>query len=154
MIRYAKENELERVNELRKQVSDIHAKGKPEMCREDFGEEIQHEVYKTWENNDSDVIVAIKEGVICGFACVEYIDRPMSPYMMPKHFYHIKEFGVDERYRRQKIATELFAFIKNESAKKGYDRMELDVFAFNEGAVKFYESIGFLPYRIFMEYKQ
>ena len=46
----------------------------------------------------------------------------------------------------------MFEFIKKESIEKGFDKLELDVFAFNEGAVKFYESLGFAPYRIYMEY--
>lgn len=46
----------------------------------------------------------------------------------------------------------MFEFIKKESIEKGFDKLELDVFTFNEGAVKFYESLGFSAYRIYMEY--
>ena len=34
IIRFAKENELARVNELRKQVNDLHVEGKPEIFRQ------------------------------------------------------------------------------------------------------------------------
>lgn len=154
MVRFAKKGELEKVNELRKQVSDVHAKGRPDMCRDEFTKELQDVIYRLWESKDSDVIVAVRDNIICGFASVEYIDKPLSPYMLPRRYYHIIEFGVDERYRRKKVATELFEFIKKESIEKGFDRLELDVFAFNEGAVKFYESMGFSAYRIYMEYEE
>ena len=151
MVRYAKKEELERVNELRKQVSDVHYKGRPDMCRNEFTIEMQNVAYRLWESKDSDVIVAVRDNIICGFASVEYIDKPISPYMFPRRYYHILEFGVDKTYRRKKVATELFEFIREESTLKGFDRLELDVFTFNEGAVKFYESIGFSSYRIYME---
>jgi ribosomal protein S18 acetylase RimI-like enzyme len=151
MIRYAKKEELERVNELRKQVSDAHCKGRPDMCRNEFTVAFQNVAYRLWESKDSDVIVAVRDNIICGFASIEYINKPLSPYMLPRRYYHILELGVDKTYRRKKVATELFEFIRKESILKGFDRLELDVFSFNEGAVKFYESIGFSAYRIYME---
>ena len=36
IIRFAKESELVRVNELRKQVNDLHVEGKPEIFRAGF----------------------------------------------------------------------------------------------------------------------
>ena len=41
IIRFAKENELARVNELRKQVNDLHVEGKPEIFRAGFNDELQ-----------------------------------------------------------------------------------------------------------------
>jgi ribosomal protein S18 acetylase RimI-like enzyme len=153
MIRFAKKEELVHVNELRIQVSAVHAKGRPDIFRDDFCKELQDSICDVWENNESDVIVAIRDGQICGFASVEYIDKPLSPYTLAGRYYHIKEFGVDERFRRQKVATELFDFIKAQAKEKGFDKIELDVWEFNEGAVKFYESVGLLTYRRYMEFE-
>lgn len=152
MIRYARKEELERVNELRKQVFDIHASNRPDLFKDEFTAEFQDIIFSIFESDNSDVIIASRDNVICGFASVEYIDRPMSPYSKARRYYHIIEFGVDEKYRRQKVATEIFGFIKEESKKKGFDRIELDVYAFNEGAVKFYKSIGLATYRLYMEF--
>lgn len=44
-------------------------------------------------------------------------------------------------------------FCNNEAKKKRFDRMELDVWSFNDGAIEFYEAVDFLPYRIYMERK-
>lgn len=102
MVRFAKKEELEKVNELRKQVSDVHAKGRPDMCRDEFTKELQDVICRLWESKDSDVIVAVRDNIICGFASVEYIDKPLSAYMLPRRYYHILELGVDETYRRKK----------------------------------------------------
>lgn len=36
MVRFAEEHELDRVNELRKQVNDLHVAGKPEIFKPGF----------------------------------------------------------------------------------------------------------------------
>ena len=42
-------------------------------------------------------------------------------------------------------------FCKQDAKNRGFDRLELDVWEFNEGAMKFYDSVGFKTYR---EYKE
>ena len=41
LIRFAKENELIQVNELRKQVNDLHVEGKPEVFKPGFNKKLQ-----------------------------------------------------------------------------------------------------------------
>lgn len=59
-------------------------------------------------------------------------------------------FGVGEGHRRQGIGRALFAAIRDAARERGLTRIELDVWAFNESAVRFYESIGFHTYRSYM----
>ena len=152
MVRYATREELERVNELRKIVNEVHCIGRPDIFKAGFCKELREFVYTLWEGNNSDVIVVLRDNEICGYACVDYVDRPESPYNLARRFYHINEFGVDEKYRRQGVATELFDFIKKEATSKNFDKVELDMWEFNDGALKFYESVGFITYRRFMEF--
>lgn len=151
MVRYAKRYELERVNELRKIVNDMHCNGRADIFKSGFCKELEEYVYTLWEEKKSDVIVVIRDNEICGYACVDYVERPESPYNLARRFYHINEFGVDEKFRRMGVATELFNFIKSEAAEKNFEKVELDMWEFNDGALKFYESVGFTTYRRFME---
>ncbi|MBP3916573.1 GNAT family N-acetyltransferase [Clostridium sp.] len=152
MVRYANREELERVNELRKVVNEVHCKGRPDIFKDGFCKELQDFIYTIWESKNSDVIVAIRDNEICGFACVDYIEKPESPFSLERRFYHINELGVDPKHRRQGIATELFSFIKEEASRRNFDKIELDMWEFNEDALKFYESLGFVTYRRFMEF--
>ena len=120
MVRYAKREELPRVNELRQMVSELHAAERPDIFRPGFCDELRQHGYSMWEAPDADVIVAEAGGRIVGFALVRYIDRPASPYMC---------------------------------ARRQFEKMELDVWAFNEGAQKFYEAAGFTVCRSYMEIK-
>nr|WP_302856636.1 GNAT family N-acetyltransferase [uncultured Ruminococcus sp.] len=87
----------------------------------------------------------------CGFATVEYIFKEKSPYGLQRKFYQIAEFGVDENFRRMGVAIKLISFCKQEDKNRGFDRLGLDVWKLNKGAMRFYDSVGFKTYR---EYKE
>ena len=110
-VRYADRAELPRVNELRKMVNELHANGRPDIFRPGFCAELEQHVYQKFDSDAADVIVALADGVVCGFAIAEYIDRPESPYIFARRFYHIEEFGVDAAFRRKGAATALIAFL-------------------------------------------
>lgn len=150
-IRYAERAELPRVNEIRAMVNEVHVSGRPDIFRPGFCEALQEHIYERFDAADSDVIVALMDGVVCGFATVEYVERPMSPYNLPRRYYHIEEFGVDAAYRRMGVATVLVEFCRQEAAKKGFARIELDMWEFNESALQFYEAAGFCTFRRYME---
>lgn len=152
-VRYATQDELPRVNELRRMVSELHAEGRPDIFCSGFCEELQQRVYQVFQEHNADVIVACVEDVPCGFAVVQYIDKPESVYMCAQRFYHIEEFGVNEHCRRRGIGTALLCFCKAEAKRRGFDRLTLDVWAFNETAQKFYEAAGFRSYRHYLEIK-
>lgn len=134
VIRFAKENELIRVNELRKQVNDLHVEGKSEVFKAGFNKELQDHVYTIWKDPEQKIIVAESEGMICGFAVLHHIHKPETPFMQERDFMDIDEFCVDKKYRRQ-----------------GINRMELNMWEFNEDALAFYEAVGFKTYRRYME---
>ena len=151
VVRYATRDELPRVNELRKMVSELHADKRSDIFRPDFCDELRQRVYTLFDAPEYDVIVACLGETICGFAIVQYIDKPESAYMCAQRFYHIEEFGVDERYRRCGIGTALLNFCKTEAKSRDFDRLTLDVWTFNETAQKFYEAAGFRSYRSYLE---
>lgn len=151
MVRLAKKDELERVNEIRKMVNDIHVSGRPDIFKAGFNEDLKNYIYEIWSAENKDILVAERDGIICGFACVQYTDKQENPFMYAKKIYDIDEFGVDAKFRRQGVATELIKFIKADAKKRGMDRIELNMWEFNEGALAFYEAVGFKTYRRYME---
>ena len=58
---------------------------------------------------------------------------------------------MDEAYRRKGAASALIAYMKDDAKAKGLNKIELDVWEFNEGALAFYEAAGFTAYRRYME---
>ncbi len=151
VVRYAERSELEAVNALRKQVNDVHIAGRGDIFRADAWGHIKDIVYTRFDEDESGIIVAVLDGEIVGYAQVQYIVKPLSPGMCERKFYHIEEFGVDESHRRMGIATALMQFVKGDAKEKSFSRIELNMWEFNEGALAFYESIGFVTFRRYME---
>ena len=152
-IRYARRDELDRVNIIRSQVNDLHVDGRPDIFRPGFCDELKNHIYEKFDSEDSDVIAALEDDEIVGFATVEYIKRPESAYCLARSIYRIEEFGVDVNHQRKGIGRKLIAFIGEVAKQKGFDRVDLDMWQFNETALNFYEEIGFATYRRYMEWK-
>ena len=89
--------------------------------------------------------------VVCGFAVLHHIVKPETPFMMVRDFLDVDEFGVDEAHRREGVGAELMAFVRDWAKEQGFHRLELNMWEFNEGALAFYEALGFTTYRRYME---
>lgn len=50
IVRYAKREELESVNKIRKQVNEVHVKGRPDIFREDGWQFIEPFIYTRMES--------------------------------------------------------------------------------------------------------
>ena len=150
-IRFAEYGDLEKINEIRKQVNDIHVIGKPEVFKAGFPDELKNYVYDIFSDPLKKIVVYDSDGTICGFATLNHITKPESPYMQERDFLDIDEFGVDEKYRRQGIAREMISFIRSYAKSEGFSRLELNMWEFNSGALGFYEAAGFKTYRRYME---
>lgn len=152
-IRFAKETELEEINKLRKQVNDLHVKGKPEIFKAGFSEELKNYVYDVFYNERNKIVVCDCDGIIAGFAILNHISKPESPFSYARDFLDIDEFCVDVHYRRQGIATQMIQYIQDYAKNEDFTRIELNMWEFNQEALAFYESIGFTTYRRYMEMK-
>ena len=150
-IRFAREEELEQVNKLRKQVNDLHVAGKTDVFKPGFSDELRDYIFAIWVDPQKEIVVAEWEGTVCGFAILNHIIRPENPYMYERNFLDIDEFGVDESCRRQGIATAMIRFIRDYAREKGFCRLELNMWEFNRDALAFYEAAGFATYRRYME---
>ena len=150
-VRFAREEELDRVNELRKQVNDLHVAGKPEVFKPGFCDELRDYIRVIWANPQEKIAVAEAEGVLCGFAVLNHITRPENPFMKARDYLDIDEFCVDERFRRRGVASALVRFAREFARAEGIPRVELNMWEFNRDALAFYEAAGFVTYRRYME---
>lgn len=153
LIRFARKDDLPQVNELRRQVNELHVKGKPEVFKPGFDEALRDYLFVIFEDPAQRIAVAEEDGEICGFAVLHHIVRPETPFMFERDFLDIDEFCVDEKRRRRGIASALIAFIRDWARAQGFKRIELNMWEFNEDALAFYEAAGFATYRRYMEMK-
>ena len=150
-VRFAREEDLDRVNELRKQVNDLHVAGKPDVFKPGFCDELRDFIHVIREDPNKAIVVAELDGTVRGFAILNHIVRPENPYMYERNFLDIDEFGVDEACRRRGVAAAMIRFIREYAKEKGYRRLELNMWEFNRGALAFYEAADFRTFRRYME---
>lgn len=150
-IRFATENDLSRVNELRAQVSELHAAARPDIFKPGFPPFFADLIHSVFEDKDKPILVADCDGDIIAFAILGEIETPERPHKPMRRYLEVDEFGVDIAHRRQGIGRQLFDEIRRFARKKGFSRIELNMWEFNENALKFYEAIGFNTYRRYME---
>lgn len=130
----------------------LHTEGRPDIFAPGFPQELADYLNVIFERENSEVVVAELDGQIVGFACIAYVERPASVFRNALRYCDIDELCVDERFRRQGIGRVMFDFIKARAADQGFSRIELNMWEFNENALRFYESLGFQTYRRYMEY--
>ena len=152
-VRLAREEDLDRVNELRREVNDLHVAGVPDVFKPGFCDELRDFLYVIWKNPQQEIVVAELDGTVCGFAVLHHISKPENPFMFERDFLDIDEFGVDASCRRQGIASAMIRFIREFAREKGFRRIELNMWEFNRGALAFYEAAGFSTFRRYMEIK-
>ena len=150
MIRLAEMRDKEALNRLRRQVNDLHVQGRPDVFKPGFGPEIRDHADLYLKKEIGYAAVEEIDDAIAGMVMVDYIERPENPYNLARRFVHIAEICVDERFRRQGVGKKLLNYVKADARAKGYDRIELDVWSFND-ALAFYEAQGFSTFRRFME---
>lgn len=150
-VRFAEEQELDLINELRRQVNALHTEGRPDMFRPGFGKDIQDYLRAIWDDPEQEIVVAESNGKVTGYAVLHHIRKPQNPFMYERDNLGIDEFGVDCGHRRQGIGSAMMAFIREYARGKGFQRIELNMWEFNQDALAFYEAAGFETYRRYME---
>ena len=150
-VRFARDDELDSVNVLRRQVNELHVKGKPEVFKPGFTDELRDYIHVIRNDPKQEIVVAELNGKICGFAILNHIVRPENPFMYVRDYLDVDEFGVDGECRRQGVASAMIGFIHAYAKEKGYSRLELNMWEFNRGALAFYESAGFRTFRRYLE---
>ena len=151
VIRFATENDLPRINELRRQVNDLHTAARPDMFKPGFPQEVQDYLQTMFGADDRHILVAEMNGQIIAFACLAEVMAAATPYRPARRFLEVDEVGVEESARRQGVGRQLFAEIHRMAKERGFTRVELNMWEFNEEALKFYEAIGFTTYRRYLE---
>ena len=153
LVRSARREDLPAVNALRRQVNTLHVSGRPDIFKPGFSEELANFLYTIFEDPGHEILVAEEDGKLCGVAILAEIVRPETFFMWERRYIDVDEFCVDEVFHRRGVGRALIEAAKEAARRRGYDRLELNMWEFNEGALAFYEALGFETYRRYMEIK-
>lgn len=123
------------------QIHEMHMKSRPDIYRDGNPLPIAY-----FERCISDAnalnYVYEKNGSIVGVIMATKKKSRDIPISQERYVYFIEDIVVDKEYRKQGIGKELYLFLENRAREEDVDGIELNVWAFNEAALKFYESLG------------
>ncbi|EHK2441507.1 GNAT family N-acetyltransferase [Clostridium perfringens] len=152
-IRFADKEDYKVINEIIREVHDLHVKNRPDvhietdksLSKEEFKEILGDDRYKMFlvQERESKEVVA--------FSLIQIIGPRNITILTPVKTALIDIFCVKENYRKSGIGKFLFEYIVSFVKKEEVNTLQLVVWEFNKEAIKFYESLGMQKRNISME---
>lgn len=151
-IRKAKKEDIPRLLELLTQVDMVHHKGRPDLFKGGVTKYTKEQLEDILEKEDVKVFVCEDHpgNVVAHAFCVEETIRDSQVLTDVKTLY-IDDICIDESSRGQGIGREMYRFIKEYAGAENFYRITLNVYCFNQDAVKFYEAMGMKALKVGME---
>lgn len=153
IIEKAKKEQAAEVVELLKYICEIHRKGRPDIFVSDQPKYDEEDVKRLIDEKDTFILTAAEDGKVAGYVIAELIDGSRHPHMRSVKTLYIDDICVAPDFAHKGVGTALFEEAKKLGKELGCIRIDLNVWAFNEDAIKFYEKMGMTVSRMYMEYK-
>ncbi len=150
-IRRAEAGDANAINRLLYQVAQLHAEGRPDVFKPAAKKYTDEELLRIVADDSTPIFVACEKGEVVGYAFCVYQSKKNEGLLQDKTTLYIDDLCVDERSRGSGIGRALYNHVTAFARGQGFDEITLNVWAFNEGAYRFYEKMGMQKQRIIME---
>ena len=151
MIRMAKEKDIPKIEDLLSQVCLVHHNGRPDIFK--VGRKYSTEELKELLKDESrPILVSTDEkDEVMGY-CFGILQQHKDNSVLTdiKTFY-IDDLCVDENLRGKHIGKELYEAAVRLAKDLGCYNLTLNVWSCNPSAMRFYEAMGLLPQKVYME---
>ena len=150
-IRFAAAQDVLGILELLRQVGRVHYEGRPDIFRDNAQKYGASQVLALLNSSKTPIFVAVEEEKVLGY-CFCKVKAYENESVVNDHTeLYIDDLCVEESCRGQHIGKALYdAICKYAKMRRCYN-VTLNVWCFNERAMRFYESLGMKPQRMFME---
>ncbi|MBR6359074.1 MAG: GNAT family N-acetyltransferase [Lachnospiraceae bacterium] len=141
-IRNAEEKDIPRIGELLAQVCEVHHEGRPDMF--DLGRKYtDDELKELISDGKKRILVAADDNdETLGYAICELKHLNKSNYRPDIKTLYVDDLCIDEKHRGRHIGKRLMDAVTALAKKEGCHNIELNVWACNNGAMKFYDKYG------------
>ena len=150
-IRRAAASDISGINELLRQVLDVHHKGRPDIFRAGAKKYNDSELLEIIADDLRPIFVMTDENEVVGYAfCVfvQHVDHNILPDI--KSLY-IDDLCVREDRRGEHIGKRLYEHVLAFAKENGCYNLTLNVWSCNESAMRFYQKCGLVPQKVGME---
>ncbi len=150
-IGFARQAHIPGMLELLRQVGQVHAQGRPELFRGDCLKYDEAALEALLEDPDRPIWIAEEAGQVLGYCFCVHKRTCGSTVLQDHHSLYIDDLCVREGFRGQGIGTSLYRRVQDYARAQGCQSVTLNVWAFNEGALRFYRQLGMTPQKTIME---
>lgn len=152
MIKRATEKDISGINRLLNQVLMVHHNGRPDLFKANAKKYTDEELKVILVDDQRPVFVAKDENDnVLGYAFCVMQQHLNNNILTDIKTLYIDDLCVDETLRGQHIGRTLYDYVLTYAKEQGCYNVTLNVWACNEGAMKFYEKCGLKPQKIGME---
>ena len=150
-IRFAVPEDVPEIIKLLKQVGQVHHLGRPDLFRAGAQKYNEADLRNLLQDESRPIFIAEEDGKVLGYGfCILKVTKN-DPVLVDNTTLYIDDLCVDETCRGKHIGKAVYAYIVGYAKTLGCVSVTLNVWAFNERAMGFYESLGMKPQKIGME---
>lgn len=144
-VRFLKKEDFNSIIPLLIEGHEIHKENREDVFSDLNLDFINKQLNQAFKDDDSHIFVVedIEKKKIVGFALSKIHVTFNIPLLKSSSYLFIDNFIINKDYRNKGVGKILFTSIKNFCLLKKLDNIQLNVWNFNEGAIKFYKGLGF-----------
>ena len=151
MIRFATEKDIPKIGDLLRQVCLVHHNGRPDIFN--AGRKYSDEDLRDLLTDPTrPILVAVDEAdAVQGYCFCIYQQHKDDALLTDVKTLYIDDLCVDETLRGQHLGRTLYEAALSLARKNGCYNVTLNVWSCNPSALRFYERMGMVPQKIYME---
>ena len=151
MIRKAKEEDMEQINNLLYQVHKVHSDARPDLFKEGGKKYNDKELKDIINDSEKPIFVYELDGKIGGYAFCILINHKNENSLCDYKSLYIDDLCVDKNCRGKGIGKTLYDYVLEYAKSIGCYNLTLNVWEGNDSAMRFYKNIGLKIQKIGME---
>ena len=151
IIRRARPEDSDAILALLSQVEAVHHEGRPDLFRPGGTKYTADELLEIIRDDNRPIFVAVLDGNVVGYTFGIVRITKDSTMLLDAKALHLDDVCVDEACRGTGVGSVLMEYVLGWAKENGFDRVDLNVWEFNDGARRFYERYGFSTQKRCME---
>ena len=151
IIRRAVEADIPVIDKLLYQVHKIHSDIRPDLFNKGTKKYTDEELKSIIADELTPVFVAEMDGMVSGYAFCIHQQHINDNNLTDIRTLYIDDLCVDEALRGMHVGRALYDHVISYARENGYYNVTLNVWAGNDSAMRFYESVGLKVQKVGME---
>ena len=150
-IRLANTTDIPGMIALLQQVGEVHHKIRPDLFRGGAQKYSEADLAELLKDETRPIFVGVEEGQMLGYCFCILEEVKDNPVLRDVKELYIDDLCVDETIRGKHVGSKLYHHVCSYAKSIGCRNVTLNVWCGNDSAMRFYESRGMKPRKIYME---